>query len=137
MYLASQAIHHHFDCFCFVEEKAKRKVSAPHSYRDQLLELLDSWDAPSKIRLHAGELTKNELAAVRAVVKVIRYQAQNVPQDGPNGDALLREVLNAGDDDGVWVNNWQDIRRRIRDHLSRATQQPASGAPGGESGGGA
>lgn len=30
---------------------------------------------------------------------------------------LLREVLNAGDNDGVWVNNWQDIRRRIREHL--------------------
>ena len=27
--------------------------------------------------------------------------------------ALLRQVYNAGDNDGVWVNNWQTIRRNI------------------------
>lgn len=63
---------------------------------------------PMSMHMGTGYLVSDLLRALEY------FAARRLPEEGT---ALLSEVLNAGDDDSVWVNNWQDIRRRIRNYL--------------------
>lgn len=54
-----------------------------------------------------------------------RIEALPKPQVRVSEEAvqLLRSVVDAGDDDGIWVNNWAQRRRKIRDFLLRLSEE--------------
>jgi hypothetical protein len=50
-----------FDNFC----------AAYRSGMERAAEIAEEWDSPSKIRLHAGEMTAQEMRSVRAILKPV------------------------------------------------------------------